>query len=216
VVEQVRAKTLDAHDSLTRAMWEMYEQDLVDLAGGGRCSDRWAAEVLTFNLTPLDESAGEGYHRSTTCVRKIASGAKSPYIKQSTRFAENLKRVRSVIRDHGKRGKDVVRFDWRTWTRILQSKRSLRWRPKRMKPIDIFRRVYRMDPMASEDWSRICSRIHAHARVDAAKEPIRDALAREYAAATFAPLTYYSVQDARPELDGDGQPHMLPMSSCRS
>ena len=93
---------------------------------------------------PLDESVGEGYHRDTHNVLLRASAAKSAYVKQSTRTKPNIKLMKRWL-NMGDRGREVLRYEWRTWKRVLQVRRRFLWRSKRMSPEKVFDRIYRTD-----------------------------------------------------------------------
>ena len=100
---------------MTRYFHEKYREPLERLSGGDPeevCDPRLAYEVSVVNDTPLDESAGEGYHRGTHHTLIRATASKSIYIKQSTRTKPNIRLLKSFLR-MGPAGKRVIRFEWR-------------------------------------------------------------------------------------------------------
>ena len=62
----------------------------------------------------LDESLGEGYHRSTTVEQTRAPSASSQHLKQGIRFKIALQNVKAFKRTYGAHGINVLRHDWVT------------------------------------------------------------------------------------------------------
>ena len=159
-LDGVRAHPLEAHDDLTRYYYEEYQESSEIRARGEECPPALLEEVDIHNQTPLDESPGEGYHRSTNHSRVRASSAKSPYLKQATRSAQNMKLMKEFIA-YGENGKKVLRFEWRKWGRILQTKHSrASWNKQVGGASALLARVYRMDSKAEEDWSWVAAPLH--------------------------------------------------------
>ena len=123
------------------------------VALGGPVSTELAHEVYLINTSPLDETAGEGYHRSSNIAGRHCPGAMSPYIKQSCRLEENLRQVKSFMSKFKHEGRQVLRFEWKNYMGILQTHPNHAFTPVRMKPKAFFARVYRMDEKAKEDWA---------------------------------------------------------------
>eukprot|EP00959_Pyramimonas_sp_CCMP1952_P144647 3027390-Pyramimonas_sp.AAC.1 len=101
-------------------MYSKFGADIAAVAAGGACSAAWAAEVGRFRNIPLDESAGEGWHRQATYSKNRASAAGLSHIKSSIRLKENLARVRKFVLKHGQQGKSAVEYEWKNYKRILQ------------------------------------------------------------------------------------------------
>ncbi|CAK0904653.1 unnamed protein product, partial [Prorocentrum cordatum] len=203
-LNQVELVHVSGHDPLTRRLLDQHGPHLVALAAGGECPDPLAEAVRLFNLAPLDESPGEGYHRSTHSVRQRAPGATVHYIKQDLRLAENIQRCRQFIRTHGEPGKDVFCFEWRCWTRILQTSPATPFRRVKIKRKAAFDRIYRSDDMAAEDWSGTCSRSSPFP----APLPLKTTNARqvqlEYITSVLAPLQWFVVQRQSRAIGPDG------------
>ena len=125
-----------------------FEQALEDVAAGGAVDPELADEVGRVNMAALDESAGEGYHRASNIVRSRCAGASSAYIKQSTRFSENLTDIRAFLKQHKHAGRQVIRFEWSQYKRILQTERKYQWSNKRLGVKGFFDRMYKQDTMA--------------------------------------------------------------------
>ena len=60
----------------------------------------------------------------------------------------------------------MVRHDYRTWKRILQTDAHHRWRPKDMTEAAAYARIYREDERAQEDFSLICNRLQEQRPVE--------------------------------------------------
>ena len=210
-LEGAKSRPLSEHDELTCYLFEMYRQDLEDLALTGECSTSLADEVEVFNAVPLDESAGEGYHRSTHHTLIRASGAKSPYIKESVRRKGNIKLLR-YWRRLGQAGQRVLRFEWRNAARILQVHPRRLWRPCRMKRQRVLERVYRMDAGAEFDWTLVGERILAPGQGAAPKEKTSkethdvEGMRVEYLLAVLKPLQWYCIDVPKAALDEEGRP----------
>lgn len=208
-----RQKPLSDQDELTRYLYEKHRAALDCLAAGGACAPALDYEVSVMNETPLDESAGEGYHRDTHIARLRASNAKSPYLKQSTRTKQNIALLRRYLK-LGRGGSRVVRFEWRKWSRVLQARPDRLWHSKKLRAKAAFAKIYRMDEQAEEDWSLVCSTIHAPgqgpppARDDdpTASQKQQDGLRIEYLQSVFAPQTWYRVKIPQADLDDVGEP----------
>ena len=85
------AKPASEHDELTRHLGEHLRGDLERQRDDDVCSPALAMAIQEYRWTPLDESAGEGYHRSTHHVLQRAPGSSDPYVKQATRVHASIK-----------------------------------------------------------------------------------------------------------------------------
>ena len=211
------SRPLAEQDPLTSYLLNKHEEALQALensvsVGGGRVvvpDPALVEEVEEINNTPLDESAGEGYHRGTNHTRTRCTGAKTPYIKQSTRTKANLILMKQFAR-MGPQGQRVVRFEWRNWKRILQVQPRYYWRNVRdMNAEAVFRRVYRMDEMAQFSWSSDLVRAPGQgpapvAHVDTKTRQSLE-LRCEYAMCVLEPKRWYSVSVPRAAFPGDGE-----------
>ena len=211
-IEEVESLPSTQHDALTVLLYETHKDDLHVVRDGGEVSQALADAVSEYNDSPVDESPGEGYHRSTHYARTRASNAKSPYLKQSVRCKSNIKLIRRFL-SKGPQGRRVVRYEWRFWSRVLQVKpRNLWWR-KKMGRDSVFRRIYRMDPMAEHDWSQICAPLRAPGQGPGPKptpEPgstkDTDALRIDFMTSVIAQLQWYSVDLTKAAMDESGVP----------
>ena len=192
VIDQYRARPPEDHDEFSNHFMESFESDVEAVRAGEPASRRLAVAVWKINTSSLDESAGEGYHRSTHHVLQRGPSSSTPYIKQSLRLAENLKQAKRVLTRFKNKGRQLIRYEWRNYKRVLRVESSRKWMPVKMMDRQFFRRLYRMDEMACEDWTPLVS------RPGCVVVPQRDALedsqemALEYLSAALRPLTYYS------------------------
>ena len=154
------SRPLAQQDALTQYLYSTHRDALEVVVAGGICPPLLLEEVSVVNETPLDESAGEGYHRSTHLTRVRARACKTPYIKMSTRLNQNMDQLKSFLRK-GEAGKRVIRYEWRRWSRVLQVKRRSLWRKRHWPASKVFERVYRMDAFSDEDWSSVVVSIPA-------------------------------------------------------
>ena len=159
-LEGARSLPFEQQDPLTQFLYYTYGDDLDKRAAGDDCPQSLQAEVDTVNDSPLDESAGEGYHRSTHCTRIRARNSSTAYVKQSTRTAQNIAQLKGLIRA-GNRGKMVLRYEWRNWSRVLQVRKKGWWRSLRMPAQHVFDAVYHQDFKAEEAWGAVASTIPA-------------------------------------------------------
>ena len=204
-IDQVGACPLERHDAVTRRLWERHGDALNAFAAGGDPSPSLVNAVRIFNLSPLDESRGEGYHRSTTHEKKRAAASSHRHLKQSVRQKASLARIKAFRKMYGARAKDVLRCEWRRYKRLLQGPRGNKWTPVRMKASEFYARVYREDRKAEEDWKSVCGQVplpyaHVTEQADTAQQ-----LHNEYVLAQVETGAHYSVTAPTPTTQDDGQ-----------
>ena len=78
-IEQAESRASCDHDPLTVFLYKSHKDALHAVRDGGEVTMALAEAVSAYNDTPLDEGAGEGYHRSTHHARARAANAKNPY-----------------------------------------------------------------------------------------------------------------------------------------
>ena len=208
------SRPLAQQDELTQYLYYTHCADLQTRSVGGPCSPALADEVSVVDESPLDESAGEGYHRGTHLTRIRGRNSSAAHIKASTRLNQNLGHLRSWLA-RGKLGKRVLRYEWRQWKRVLQVQKNQQWRSKHMKAQAVFERFYHMDAKAEENWSLICETKPAPGQgpvpqdlqvvasvQDRALAPMRI----EYLHAVLVPKRWYSVQVPVAASDDSGEP----------
>ena len=203
-VAQVKERPLADHDPTTCDIWSRLQSDLELRAAGGDLTPALAEEVRCLEHTPLDEACGEGYHRDTTHEKVRAPSASMAHLKRNTRIKGVVKLIRTFCRENGHQGREIVRYEFRTWQRVLQTKKRYLWRPKRMKPKDVYKRLYREDAKCDEDWSSIATRLPHGRPIPPENATNREQLEREYLTAVFKPLEFYSVDNDVESLTENG------------
>ena len=111
---------------------------------------------------------------------------------------EDLADGRKSNRHHGERGKGVVRFEWRSFKRILQTEERRQWYPVRATTSEVYERVYREDDRARDDFSTICSRQPPACPIQPEAVSGQEALRNEYLVSVMEEHTVYSVSQPRP------------------
>ena len=123
----------------------MFTTDLRTVIAGGEVSQRLEAEVDAMTKIPFNEGPGEGYHRASNLQRKRAAASSDAYILASTRLDQNIECIRKWAQA-GSNGKKVVRYEWRNFKRIWQTKPSRAWVQAKMNNITFFNHLYRLHP----------------------------------------------------------------------
>ena len=230
-LESATSLPFDQQDELTQFLYYTHRDDLEALAAaadGDLCTPSLQDEVDAHNDSPLDESAGEGYHRSTHCTRIRARNSTSAYVKMSTRLHQNVGQLQGLVR-MGVRGKMVLRYEWRNWSRALQVKKRAWWRARRMSAQHVFDAVYHQDLRSEEAWGAVATSLPAPgqgivARTSPGGEN-KDSLRVEYLLDVLESSKWYQVEVPAAGLDEAGRPvrgtvkkHMqlVAMSSVKS
>ena len=126
-------------------------------AQGGQMSSERAAWVSFMQTAPLDESAGEGYHRTSNLEMRRAPGSTQGHLKKNARRKGALKHIRGFKRKYGQKGIDCIRHDWRTWKRILHRDGPRRCRPVQRTTEEVLAVVCREDSSSELNWSALVS-----------------------------------------------------------
>ena len=186
-----------------RIRWE----NLVDRNPMQRLVRRWMASIsrgipradalMDAPPDPLLQMSPRGTHHT----KMRSPGATTVYIKQSMRFQENVNLCKAFLAKHKAAGRDVFRYEWMNFKRVLQAG-GAQWRPVKMSDKSFYKRVYRMDAFSQQSWADAMSRPGAVVLPEAAKQTVAQELALEYFTSVIQPLTYYSLDhpDASPEL----------------
>ena len=87
-----------------------------------------------------------------TVDRGCASTEK--WILASTREKANLDLCRDFIKEHGEVGKQILRFEWLTYKRVLQPTTANAYKPVKMKDDAYFQKLYHLDSI-DEDWAQL-------------------------------------------------------------
>ena len=199
-MEQVESRPLRDHDPLTQDIWNRLHSDIKLRADGGAVTEELAKEVKLINDTGLDESAGEGWHRSCNHEKTRAPSSSLVHLKRTTRQKAILRNLTRFLPQYGERASAVLRYEWVCWKRVLQTRRRNRWVPKLMKSTDVLARVYREDAKASEDWSSVLERMPDVRPVTTEKASEAEKLQRDWLVSTLDTNAFYSVDHITPKL----------------
>ena len=206
LLDRVARFDMAQHDALTQDLVAQFGADVQVVKDGGPVSQALAREIKIMCWSPLDESAGEGVHRSDTLEIKRATGSTIQHVKQSARERGVFQRLNDFVETHGIRGRRVLRYEFHSWKRILQIRTDRQWNmPKEFTERAALDRIYREDDMAEEDWSSAVSTAPAHEKAQAEKKSEETNLANEYLVAVMERNAFYSVDVPRMEVDPDGR-----------
>ena len=61
------------------------------------------------------------------------------------------------MRTFGARGRAVINLEHRLYNRVIQVKKTAFWKNTKLKPKAFYKRLYRMDEKAAEDWAPLLS-----------------------------------------------------------
>ena len=210
-LDQIQSKPLQEHDPLTQLLANEFLDDLKALAAGGPCAEALAAEVKLLQTAPLDESAGEGYHRGTTQEIQRAAASTTATLKRRSREKQNRRLARWFMKKYKRRGKQIVRFEWRTHHRLLQARRRSRWVPRKMTPHQFWKRMYSEDDKSRDNWNGIVGRMPPPPKPAPAEEAYNlEGLQKEWLSAALVPNNHYSVEDTVHQPTPDGGVEAVP------
>ena len=205
-LDQINRVPLEQHDPYTRMFWHKHGDHLRTLVDSGIVHDDLAEEVRALCLSPLDESAGEGYHRSTNHEKGRAPSSSMQHLKHTTRLNENIKRLKDLFSRHGVVGHAVVRFEWLRWKRILQTREERKWDPRKMETAQFLKRIYKEDDFL-DDFVEICKREPVARPVSAIVSLEKNFdLHKEYLLSLIEKHSYYTLDTIQDLVGADGQP----------
>ena len=113
----------------------------------------------------------------------------------NTRAKASLQNLKKFQKRYGERGKQVIRFEYANYKRILRGPSSSKWKPVKMSVNDFFARIYREDAHAELNWSNIAPKpplprpIIPEKAADSAEQ-----LNNEYVSALVTPGGHYSIE----------------------
>jgi len=192
-VEQVKSRPLSDHDPVTRKIWGLLQADLEQRAQGGDITPALQHMLDRMGDISLDESGGEGFHRSTNHEHCRARAAKNVHLKRTVRQNKTIRTVKTLMRIYGDRGKDVVAYEWLHWKRLFQIAPKYRWRSKHWKASYTIARIYREDPSADLDWRVAAGTLPDPRPVVPNSASDKEALETEWLVATLDRNAFYSV-----------------------
>jgi hypothetical protein len=160
-------------------------------------------EITALNNTPLDEGPGESVHRISNLTLSRASASRMPWVMGSIRHKQNLKTCSNFITDHGEAGKNVFRYEWTHYKRVLRPSNSNRFQSVRMTDQSFYRKLYKLDD-DGDDWSDIkCS---SPSVPNARPLSSTDKCKAEYLSAVFVEGKYCSFPVTCTAVGDDGVP----------
>ena len=155
ILVQIETTTDQATIDLNKSL----RADLVAVSLGGPCPALLQRKVTAIDNSPLDEGKGESFHRNTNLEQGRSTNARLPWIKTSVRQAQVLQRARAIMRTFGVKGRAVINLEFRLYKRVLQVKKNAHWKNSKLGPKAFFKRLYRMDEQAAEDWAPLLENV---------------------------------------------------------
>jgi len=202
-IDQMKARPLSDHDPVAQDIWRQLQSDLERCAGGGGVSPALQRMLTWMGDITLDESAGEGFHRSISHENCRCHNATTVHLKRSVCYKNMLADIRQFMRVYGERGKSVIAFEWKHYTRLLRIS-GKRWRGVKMPASEFMSILYRENERANEDWSRIIQALPNVRPVVPEKATDRETLEREWLVATLRANQYYTLNRSVEEPTPDG------------
>ena len=193
-LEQVRAEPMEKHDVYTRWFMETLGRHVVARSEGEELHVDLENELDRLATVPLDESAGEGYHRDVTYEKKRASASSQAHLKQTVRRKGVFKRLKVWRRTHGRRGRAVLRWEWRNWKRIVQPNSKKPWRPVKWTPNRVYQRLYREDAQSEFNWNNLVSKERNVHRAEPNEAGNAEAAMNEFLRAQVRDGNHYSCE----------------------
>jgi hypothetical protein len=127
---------------------------LMVIVNGGAPSFAVLEEVRALENCPLDEGPGERWHRLTKLAVDRASAARTPFIMASTREPQNLAIGRKYTTEYGERGKQVFRYEWINYKRVLRPTSAKAFTTMQIKNGPFFEKLYNVD-FVDDGWSAL-------------------------------------------------------------
>jgi hypothetical protein len=182
-------------DPLSKRLGTELKHDMEIVAANGPVSQAIRREKRRLENASCDEGPGEGYHRGATHYSARAPGATMQTIVQEIRLDDGLEVVRELVAKHGAKARDIIRWEWRNYKRILQTSSRKAHRGVDLSAKAVYARVYRQDDRARNNWTIVVDPVRADAVLPF--EDNVDAVQREYVRSVFNPGTYYEMERRR-------------------
>ena len=195
---KVESRPLEDHDPLTRDILHRVGDCIRKRSRGEDLDPALERECKRLQTTPLDESAGEGYHAAANRELKRADASKTIHLKQRCRRKGTMVHIKQFARKYGARGNAVITYEFENWKRILQGSFKRRFKGVKRRTRAVLQKVYREDDDACLNWQNIVApetearpTIHESAGNTEACE-------NEYIRAQMQPGQHYSCSSPRP------------------
>jgi len=198
IVRQVRSRPLAEHDPATRRFWCSFEHDVLAVKDGLPPSIQLIQECDALANASLHEGVGEGWHRTAGHEKTRAPSSSLAHIKQNSRLKDIIRRCRTLIRKHGPKAKAMIRYEWYNSKRLLQTDPKRMWQPRKISTKAFYRRIYREDSKAQDNWSSIMQRVPLDHPVITEDLSAKAQMDKEWLSLVLVPLEYYSVPNRMP------------------
>ena len=127
IIRQTTAIPLEQHTVVTIDVWRRLEADITARAAGDGLSDAMVRQTRTFKNSPLGESPGEEFPRTSNTTKRRAAHVRLGWIMASIRHKRILYKCKSFTKKFGQLGRDVINAEWRLHKRVLQTKTKAKW-----------------------------------------------------------------------------------------
>jgi len=206
-LDMVAKYPIEQHDNTTVNLMHGFGYMLQRFVAGEDMHPALEDAIRVFKTTAhLDESRGEGYHKEPTAEKKRAPASTSKRLKQCTRNRASLRFMQAFKKRYGPRAKDVLRFEWHNYKRILRSAGPRQWQPVGLPHGKFYDRVYREDEHAELNWNSLAPKLPLERPVTHAQPGAADRLNNEYLMALIEPGNHYSVMRQSAPAPGEAMP----------
>ena len=181
-----------------------FRSDLETLRSDGVVTPAWSRKLQGLRNAPLDEAPGEEFHRATNACKRRSPHVRIPWILGSVRFRRSCFKLKDFMKKFGRRGKRIINMEYKHYKRVLQIHPSKRGRGVKMSPAQFYRRLYRMDAKALDDFGPVVGG-DTGAGDDPPQPPASTSqrLHSEYLGAVLDENKHYSVSIERATAEGD-------------
>ena len=153
---QVRGSPADTHHPLTLELFERFEADIEQVAGGNVTEIRQGLldEERVMRRIPLSSQHGEGVHRQSRLVKIRSPSSGMPWVLATARVEQNIAWVKTWVENENPDAAAAFDFEWVNAKRIAQHRRGKRaFRPVWNKWSTVCDWVYRLKQWGRIDWS---------------------------------------------------------------
>ena len=109
-LELLRQFPIEKHEPLTRDIMDQFGADIALRADGGPASEGLKLMCARFNNGSLDESCGEGWHRSSHHAKQHALNISDHGIGQTLRVQQNTSLALGILDAYGQHGRNLIRY----------------------------------------------------------------------------------------------------------
>ena len=100
-IDQVEARPIHEHNDLTQNIWAEHKDSLRQVAEGGAPTAAHRLLVKRLNDCGLDESGGEGFHRSTNHEKCRAPSSSTVHLKSAIRGRAVVRQMKTWATTYG-------------------------------------------------------------------------------------------------------------------